>query len=212
MIGLDVRDDRDFGMQLMERAVVLVGFDDEELALARLRVRTDVPEHSADDHGRIETGLFEDSGDHRGRRGLAVRAGDADGALAVDELAEHLRPADHTNPPLVRRIDLGVLPFDGGGDDDGVDAVQVGRVVADGDTDAAAHEEIGGRGGAEIASGYRYSRVLEDFGDATHPDSADADEMDVFYVTKMHSDVASLIEYFKFLNRPKQLICLNTFD
>src|SRR5450432_1053455 len=181
-------------MQLMKRPVVLVSFDDEELALARLRVRSEVAEHAADDDGRVEAGFGEDSGDHRRRRGLAVRAGDAYSALAVHELAEHFGTADDPHSQLARLVDLGVYSFDCRGDDDGVDVVHVRRIVADRNTDSPAHQELGGRGGAEVATRYRQSRVLKDFSDATHPDSADPDEMDGFNVTKMHS-VRGVVNY-----------------
>ena len=49
--------------------------------LPRLRVRAEVADHAADENRRIESRLLEDHGDHRRGRGLAVRAGDADGAL-----------------------------------------------------------------------------------------------------------------------------------
>src|ERR1051326_1751277 len=42
VIRLDVRDDGDVGAELMERAVVLVGFDDERIAFAGARVRAEV--------------------------------------------------------------------------------------------------------------------------------------------------------------------------
>ena len=94
VVGLDVRDHGDLGAQLVEGAVVLVRLDDEELAVAVLGVRGDVPQDAADDDGRIEAGVFEDRGDHRGGRGLAVRAGDADAALLVDDRRQQILAPD----------------------------------------------------------------------------------------------------------------------
>ena len=96
-----------------------------------------------------------------------MRTGHADSALAVDDLAEHLGAPDHPDSTLVRRVNLGVLSLDGGGDDDGVDTVQVSGIMSDRDADAAADEQVSGRRRAEIATGDRDSPTLEDpLGDA----------------------------------------------
>ena len=59
-------------------------------------------------------------------------------------------------PLLARRVDFGVRAFDGGGDDDGVDAGEMRGVVSDVNGDAAAGQEGRGRGAFEIASGDGY--------------------------------------------------------
>ena len=145
MVGLDVRDDGDLRPQLVEGAVVFVGFDDDDVALAVLGVRGDVLQDAADDDGRIEAGVFEDGGDHRRGRGLAVRAGDADAALLVDDRRQEILAPDDLDALLARRIDFGVRAFDGGGDDDGVDAGEMRGVVADVNVDAAAGQKSRGR-------------------------------------------------------------------
>ena len=81
-----------------------------------------------------------------------MRSGYTDGTLAVHELAEHLRPPDDPHPALPRLIHLGIVPLDGGGDDDGIHAVHVGGVMTDGDSDATAQEELGRCGMAEVAT------------------------------------------------------------
>src|SRR5207253_11321024 len=129
--------DGDLDVQLVERAVVFVRLDDDEFAAAGLRVRVEVAQDAPDDDGGIEAGLLQHGRDHRGGGGLAVRAGDADGALAVDDLAEHLRAADDRDALAPRGVDLIVGAFDCGGDDDGVGALDVRGIVADGDGDAA---------------------------------------------------------------------------
>ena len=121
MVRLDVRDDGDLGPQLVEGAVVFVRFDDDDVALPVFRVRRDVLQDAADDDGRIEAGVFEDGRDHRGGRGLAMRAGDADAALLVDDRGQQVLAPDDLDALLASRIDFGVRAFDGGGDDDRVD-------------------------------------------------------------------------------------------
>src|SRR5207245_3830608 len=187
VIRLDVGDDSDLGMKLVEAAVVLVGFHDGESAASTLRVRADVSQDAADDDGRIESGLFQDDGDHRRGGGLAVGAGNADGALFGRDLAEHLLSLHHANASGVCGVDLRVLPSDRRGDHDQIDPGEVGRVVADADVDSAAREEVGGRGVPQIAAGDLDPAVGEDLSNATHSDSADADEMNVLNVFKIHS-------------------------
>ena len=72
----------------------------------------------------------------------------------------------------------------------------VGRVVADADVDSAAREEVGGRGVPQIAAGDLDPAVGEDLSNATHSDSADADEMNALNVFKIHSDRGLLILNF----------------
>src|SRR5438132_12671565 len=70
------------------------------------------------------------------------------------------------------------------------------RVVSDGHADAALSEQIGRRGVPQIAAGHRESSVGEDLSNATHSDSADADEMNALNVFKIHSDRGLLILNF----------------
>ena len=52
VVGLDVGDDRGFGRELEERAVALVGLDDEPLAVVVRGVRADLVEVAADEEAR----------------------------------------------------------------------------------------------------------------------------------------------------------------
>ncbi len=111
-----------------------------------------------------------------------MSAGHADGALAVGNLTEHLRASDHGNALACGSIDFGVCPFDGGSHHERVGTFDVSGVVADGHGDSATLEELGGRGLFEVAAGDRETLAGQDPGNATHPDSADADEMNVLNV------------------------------
>src|SRR5581483_5980950 len=92
-------------MEMMERAVVFIGLDDEHLATAALRVRGEVPDDAADEQRRIESGALEDRGDHRRRRRLAMGSGDTDGALMRHDLAQHLRAAQSSGfSPLTAAV------------------------------------------------------------------------------------------------------------
>ena len=79
MIELDVRHDGDLGLEQADRAVRLVALDDEP-ALPDARVPAELRDDAADDPRRVQAELAQDVRDHRGCRGLAVRAADDDRA------------------------------------------------------------------------------------------------------------------------------------
>ena len=78
MLGIDVGDDGDVGRQLEEGAVALVGLDHHPVARAEPGVGAIGVDDAAVDDGRIEAGGVEQRRHQRGRRRLAVRAGDGD--------------------------------------------------------------------------------------------------------------------------------------
>src|ERR1051325_2895292 len=190
-IGLDVRDHGDVRRELVEGAVVLVGLHDQEVGPAALGVAAEVAAHAADQNGRIEPRLFEHRGDERGGRGLAVRAGDADGALPVDDLAEELFALHDADAACAGGIELAAVSSDGAGDDHEVGAVDVRGVVAEDDVDAALGEKVGGGGALQVAAGDAESLAAQDLSNATHSDPADADEMNVLNMLEIHSDSGS---------------------
>ena len=153
------------------------------------RLRSD----AADEDRRIESRLFEDRGDHRRGRGLAVRAGDADGALLVDDRAEHLGALHDRGCRCARAASSSaLLAFDRGGDDDEIDARRGAR-----DRGRWRRRRRGWRRSSvaaerfEVASGDGDSRLRQDLGDATHSDSADADEMNGPNLIKIHPELIS---------------------
>jgi hypothetical protein len=68
-----------------EGGVVLVGLDDEGLARPEPGRHAEVHRHAADQEARLQAGLVQDPGQHRGGRGLAVRAGHG----------QHVSPRQH---------------------------------------------------------------------------------------------------------------------
>jgi hypothetical protein len=117
-----------------------------------------------------------------------VRSGDANGALVVHDRAEDFRALHDPDALHPRGIHLGVLPFDGGSDHDEVVARDVRRVVTDGDGDPAAGQQIGRGGPLQIAPRDLDAGAGEDLRQSTHPDPADADEMDGANLIKNHPD------------------------
>jgi hypothetical protein len=79
VLRIDVGDDADLARQAREGAVRFVGLDDHPLSRADTGVRAPGVDDAAGDDRRVEAGVGEDVRDERGRRRLAVRAGDRNG-------------------------------------------------------------------------------------------------------------------------------------
>ncbi len=87
VFGIDVGDDGDRRRQPGEGAVALVRLDRHPVAGAQPGVGAIGVDDAAVDHGRVEPGGFEQAADHRGRRRLAMRAGDRDRPFEPHQLA-----------------------------------------------------------------------------------------------------------------------------
>jgi len=98
VIHLDVGDHADRWLPEQERAVTLVGFGDEGLALAHPCPASRLVGISADHVGRIHPCALEDEGDHRGRRRLPVRACDRNLPTAGGRRGERLCACPHREP------------------------------------------------------------------------------------------------------------------
>ena len=118
MLGVDIGDDGDVGGQFQERAVALVGLDDHPVAAAALGVGAIGVDDAAVDDGRIEAGGVEQGGDQRGRRRLAMGAGDRDALLEPHQFGEHFGAAHDRHALLPRGDEFGIVAPDRGGDDD----------------------------------------------------------------------------------------------
>src|SRR6266850_5044742 len=184
VLGVDGRDDRDRRRQLQERAVGLVGFGDEKLALPEPRVRAEARHPPADDDRGVEAALGQDGADHRGGRRLAVSAGDRDAVLEAHQLGEHLRAGDRRDLALARRLDLYVVPRDGRRVDDDVGAFDVRRLMPDEDLRAELGEPLDGVVALLVGAGHPVAEVQQDLGDPGHAAAADPDEMDLLVALK----------------------------
>src|SRR5213593_1884307 len=184
VLGVDRRDDRDRRRQLQERAVGLVGFGDEELALAQPRVRAETRHPAADDDRRVEAALGQHGADHRGGRGLAVGARDRDAVLETHQLGEHLRAGDRRDLLPARGLDLDVVARDRRRVDDHVRALDVGGLVTDEHLRAQLGEPLDGIAPLLVRAGHPVAEVQEDLGDTGHADAADPDEVDLLVALK----------------------------
>ncbi len=103
MFGIDIGDDGDVGGKFEERAVAFVGLDHHPVAGAEPRIGAIGVDDAAIDDGRIEFAGFEQRRDERGRRRLAMRAGDGDALLEAHQLGEHFGAAHDRQTFFARR-------------------------------------------------------------------------------------------------------------
>jgi hypothetical protein len=109
VIDLDVGDDGGVQRQLEERAVALVGLDDEPLAARPVGAGTDFVDVAADDEARMPPRLGQHHGEHRRGRRLAVRAGHRHAAGPRADRRQHAGTAQRGNATLAgrRQLDVG---------------------------------------------------------------------------------------------------------
>ena len=103
---------------------------------------------------------------------------DTEFARGFEQAREHFGPLDHRNPEPLGFDDLRVRPLDGGRDNDDVGSADVGRRVPLRYADAQLllqprrHQRS-----LRVRPADLEPEVGEQFGNAAHPDAADADEV-----------------------------------
>ena len=160
-----------------ERAVALVGLGHEEVAGAEARVGAERGHLPADDDGGIEAGGAEHGGHERGRRRLAVRAGDGHAVLHAHELGEHLGAGDDRDAEGAGLGDLGVVAVDRARVHDDVHARDVLVAVPEIDAHAQGLKPAGGAALFHVRARHVELERAEDLGQAAHPHAPDADEV-----------------------------------
>ena len=129
MLWIDIGDDADLGGELQEGAVGFVGLDHHPLAFANARVGSPVIDDAAGNHRWVEPAAFQQAGDQRGGRRLAVGAGDGDGGARPHQLGQHLGAADDGDAALLGGFEFRIACFHCGRDDESGGAVDIGRVM-----------------------------------------------------------------------------------
>ena len=188
VVSLDVGNHHDVGVEIEEGAVGLVGLADEIASPAVAAVGAVLLDDAADEEGGVHAQVVEHAGDHRGRRGLAVRAGNGDRDRIKGEVREHLRSGPDGDAQLSRSDDLGVGLGDGRGghDDVGGNIVDGGRLVAQVNLDAGLLEVAGVARLLEVGAAHLAASLVKDKGDAAHAGAADTDEVGALDVRRNH--------------------------
>ena len=173
VVGLDVEHDRGRGSDEQERAVALVGLDDGELTGTEVGVLARLVQVAADGEGRVDAAGLRGDDEQRGRRRLAVRAGDRDAAPVLERGGERGRAAQHALAAAARRDELLVVGVDRRGVDEGVGVVEVLRRVADPDVGAEGPQAGDGQRVARLAAAHRQPALEQDAGQRAHPRPGD---------------------------------------
>ena len=177
VVGLDVGEDGAGEGQLEVGAVALVGLDHQPPPAGPVRARAHLVQVAADDEARIEPGLGQHHGQHRGRGRLAVRAGHGQRVGLRADGRQHPRPPEHRDAVLGGGDELDVPGRDGGRGGDGVDALDVVPVVADVDGDARSAQPVERGQLAEVAAGHVVAHLGQGQGDGAHPRPTHADDV-----------------------------------
>ena len=177
MLGIDIGDDRDVGRQFQEGAVALVGLDHHPVALPAPRVGAVGVDDAAVDDRRIEPGGVEQSRDQRGRRRLAVGAGDGDALLQAHQLGEHFGAAHDGNAAQPRGRQFRIVALDRGRDDDHRGVAEMRGVMPDEYGRAMLAQALDVGVVAGVRALHLVAEIDQHFRDAGHADAADPDEV-----------------------------------
>jgi hypothetical protein len=173
VVELGVGEDGDIRLQLQQRAVGLVGLDDDPLTGPPRGVRAGRSELPPDHIRGIEPATAQRVHDHPGRRGLAVGSGDRQAAAQRRDLREQVGSVK-----LASRCQaLGILRPHGRRVHDLGARGDVPGAVTDERLDPVLAQPLGVRGLGAIRSRDLRTERFGDEGQATHPGAADADEV-----------------------------------
>ena len=181
MVIFDVRDDGNAGTELQEGAVAFVGLRHDPGAGAIPRVAAQGTHVAADDDGRVQPGFRRDDGNHGARRRFAVCAGDGHTLrlVIVQQFRQDIAAVQDRNAFGPCGLQFRIVRMDGAGNDDGVGAVDLRRVVP--------HEDHGPRccelgrhmACVEVRTGHLEPALHQDISQSTHAGTTDTYKVDV---------------------------------
>jgi hypothetical protein len=179
VIGVDVGDDRPVGLVDQEGAIALVRLRHQQIARTEPGVRAEARDLGPDRVRRLGTSGDQRTREHRGGRGLAVRAGHRDRAATLHDRAQTRRARPQPQAAPHRLDDLGIVVADGRRGDDGVDAVELRRIVTDVARDALGPQRRDDRGVEGVAAADDDALLRHEPGYRRQTCAADADEVHV---------------------------------
>ena len=179
MLAIEIGHDGENRRQLEKRAIALVGLGHQELARAKLRIRTQCIDAAADNHRRIETACSQHRGHHRCRRRLAMHSGNGDAVFEAHQLGQHLGALNDLNLALARLQDFRIRSRHRRAGHNHRCVNYILRIVAFVDCRAKLGESIGHRTAAQIGTGDLDTEAQQNLGDAAHADAAYPDEVRV---------------------------------
>ncbi len=192
VVLLDVGDNCHDGREAQKRAVVLVGFHDDHVAVAADGVGAEGRDLAAHDDRRLQTGVIRHHADHRGRRRFAVRARDADAFAHPHELAQHLGALDARDEAPLGLNGLGVLiRLDRRGVHHHVHVLHVFRLMPLVDRRTQRFQPRRRVALLEVRARDLKASGEEHLSDRRHADAADADHVDTAHASHLVAGAAS---------------------
>ena len=174
VVELGVREHGHAPVELEQRAVGLVGLDDQPLPRPPASVRARRAHLAADEVGRVGAAPAQRVHEHARRRRLPVGAGDRDRRPQPGELGEQVGAVQLA----LRDRALRVLRADRGRVDDLGALRHVARVVTDDRLDPGLAQPLRvGRAARAVRARHRRAELLRDQRQPAHPRAADADEV-----------------------------------
>ena len=183
VVGVDVRHDGNARVEMEERAVALVGFGNQPVALANhgtARSPCAALYPAANECGGVVSRFDEDMRHKRSRSRLAVSSRYRDALFSAHGFGEHFRARDDGDPSAPGFDDLRISSVDRGRANDDVGFLQMGRVVSDADLNARRAQVVDHATGGEVRTTDFESTVVHQFCDPAHADATDSNKVQMF--------------------------------
>ena len=181
VVLVDVGDDPADGTHMQKRSVALVGFGDEVGAAPQLRIAAIGRDFAADGEAGGQSGGLENAGRHARHGGLAVGAGNGDALSIAHQFGQHRAAPQHRNAASRRGGHFNVGGGDGARRHHHVGGVNGASVVLVGNRCAQLGETLRRRRAHEIRTADGVALRQQQFGDAAHAGTADANHVDMLH-------------------------------
>src|SRR5882724_6481384 len=193
MFAVDGGDDGDDRRVIEEAAIAFVCFDDKIFAFAETGGGSGLVKFAANDERRIKMRGSENACNHRGRGGLAMRAGNGNAVFEAHQFGEHFRARDNWDFALVRFDNFRIVGLNRGRNHDDVRILDVRSFVAFVNRGAEILKALGCGGRLGVRAGNGIAEREQHFSDTAHADAADSDEMNALKIPECnHHDASPL--------------------
>ena len=178
MVGVHVENDCDGREKVQKRIAVFAAFENDRVALADAMPRAEQRQEAADHDRGVAVCLHENMRQHGGRRGLAVRAGNADGVfVGLHDIAPGLRPLKNGDALGAGSGDFGVVIVRCGRADEAVNSFNILGSVTDGNLNALGDQLIRRNRRVHVGTGDLHPHAPQDKAQRPHRHAADSDQM-----------------------------------
>ena len=180
MVRVNVQHDCRRGEEIQKRVAVFAALKNDRVALTHAVPRAKQRKRAADHDRGVFARFHENLREHGGCRGLAVRAGDADGvAVRLHDIAPCLCALKNRNAGCAGSGNFGVIIVGSGSADDAVRTLNIFCPVPDRNGNALCHQFVGRNRGVHIRTGNLHAHAAQHQPQRAHGNAADADQVRV---------------------------------